>query len=104
THPGHKGSIGFLVTSDEEGPDNVNGTVKVVEHLEARGEKIDWCLVGEPTSEKRLGDTIKNGRRGSLSGRLLVRGVQGHVAYPHLADNPVHRCAPALAELCTTQW
>ncbi len=102
-HPDHKGSIGFLVTSDEEGP-SINGTVKVVEHLEARGEKIDWCLVGEPTCEKQLGDTIKNGRRGSLSGRLLVRGVQGHVAYPHLADNPAHRCAPALAELCAMRW
>lgn len=102
-HSDHKGSIGFLVTSDEEGP-SINGTVKVMEHLEARGEKIDWCLVGEPTCEKQLGDTIKNGRRGSLSGRLLVRGVQGHVAYPHLADNPVHRCVPALAELCAMRW
>ncbi len=102
-HPDHKGSIGFLVTGDEEGP-SINGTVKVVEHLEARGEKMDWCLVGEPTCEQRLGDTIKNGRRGSLNGRLVVRGIQGHVAYPHLADNPVHRAAPVLAQLCAMQW
>jgi succinyl-diaminopimelate desuccinylase len=102
-HPDHRGSIAFLVTADEEGP-SINGTVKVVEHLEARDEKIDWCLVGEPTCSERLGDVIKNGRRGSLSGRVLVRGVQGHVAYPQLADNPVHRCAPALAELCAVQW
>jgi succinyl-diaminopimelate desuccinylase len=102
-HPDHRGSIAFLVTADEEGP-SINGTAKVVEHLEARDEKIDWCLVGEPTCSERLGDVIKNGRRGSLSGRVLVRGVQGHVAYPQLADNPVHRCAPALAELCAVQW
>jgi succinyl-diaminopimelate desuccinylase len=101
--PSPAGSIGFLITSDEEGP-SVHGTVKVVEHLEARGEKIDWCLVGEPTSSGRLGDCIKNGRRGSLSGVLTVRGQQGHVAYPDLADNPVHRAAPALAELCATRW
>lgn len=102
-HPDHLGSIAFLITSDEEGP-SINGTVKVVEHLEARGEKIKWCLVGEPTCEQRLGDTIKNGRRGSLSGHLVVKGVQGHVAYPQRADNPVHRAAPALADLCAEVW
>ena len=102
-HPDHQGSIAFLITSDEEGP-SINGTVKVVEHLEARGEKIKWCLVGEPTCEQQLGDTIKNGRRGSLSGRLVVKGVQGHVAYPQRADNPVHRAAPALADLCAEVW
>ncbi len=103
THPEHHGSIALLITSDEEGP-AVDGTVKVIETLEARGEKIDWCLVGEPTCSNRLGDVVKNGRRGSLSGRLLVKGVQGHVAYPHLADNPVHRAAPALAELASIVW
>ena len=102
-HPDHDGSIAFLITSDEEGP-AVDGTKKVVEHLEARGEKIDWCLVGEPSSTDTLGDTIKNGRRGSLSGDLTVRGKQGHVAYPHLANNPVHRLAPALNELVDTEW
>ncbi|MEJ2345177.1 MAG: succinyl-diaminopimelate desuccinylase [Gammaproteobacteria bacterium] len=102
-HPAPAGSIGFLITSDEEGP-SVDGTVKVVKHLEARGEKIDWCLVGEPTSNERLGDCIKNGRRGSLSGVLTIHGQQGHVAYPDLADNPVHRAAPALAELCAIRW
>ncbi len=102
-HPDHPGSLAFLLTSDEEGP-AVDGTKKVVEALEARGEKIDWCLVGEPSSESVVGDTIKNGRRGSLSGDLVVRGRQGHVAYPHLADNPVHRLAPALAELVATRW
>lgn len=102
-HPDHHGSIAFLITSDEEGP-SVNGTVKVVEHLSARGERIDWALVGEPTSTGQVGDVIKNGRRGSLSGTLTVHGVQGHVAYPHLADNPVHRFAPALAELCAIRW
>lgn len=102
-HPDHQGSIAFLVTSDEEGP-SVDGTVKVVEWLEARGEKIDWCLVGEPSSNQVLGDVIKNGRRGSLGGKLRVLGKQGHVAYPHLADNPVHRLAPALAELCALEW
>lgn len=101
-HPDHQGSIAFLITSDEEGP-SINGTVKVVEHLTGRGEKIDWCLVGEPTSTTRVGDVIKNGRRGSLSGTLIVHGVQGHVAYPHLADNPVHRFAPALAKLCAIE-
>ena len=101
--PGHQGSIALLLTSDEEG-DARDGTVRVVESLRARGEGIAYCIVGEPTSTERLGDTIKNGRRGSLSGRLLVKGVQGHVAYPHLARNPVHLAAPALAELAGTRW
>jgi succinyl-diaminopimelate desuccinylase len=102
-HPAHRGSIALLITSDEEGI-ATDGTVKVVERLAQRGERIDYCIVGEPTSVARLGDTIKNGRRGSLSGRLLVRGVQGHVAYPHLARNPVHTLAPALAELAAEEW
>ena len=102
-HPRHRGSIAFLLTSDEEGP-SVDGTVKVVNTLQARGEKIDWCIVGEPTSNQQVGDVVKNGRRGSLNGRLLVHGVQGHVAYPHLADNPIHRASPALAELCAVSW
>jgi succinyl-diaminopimelate desuccinylase len=102
-HPQHRGSIAFLITSDEEGV-AVDGTVKVVEHLEARGEKITWALVGEPSSATRLGDTVKNGRRGSLNGILTVQGTQGHVAYPQLADNPVHRAAPALAELAAEVW
>jgi len=102
-HPAHRGSLAFLLTSDEEGP-SVDGTVRVVEHLEARGEKIDLCLVGEPSSRERLGDVIKNGRRGSLNGTLTVRGKQGHVAYPHLARNPIHLIAPALAELTAIQW
>jgi len=102
-HPDHLGSIAMLITSDEEGP-SVNGTVKVCERLQARGEQLDYCIVGEPTSVNRLGDTIKNGRRGSLSGRLTVRGVQGHVAYPHLAKNPIHQAAPALAELAAIEW
>ncbi len=102
-HPDHQGSIAFLITSDEEGP-SINGTVKVVEHLEARGEKIDWCLVGEPTSSDTLGDVIKNGRRGSLGCMLTVHGVQGHIAYPHLAKNPIHLFAPALTELCDIEW
>ena len=97
------GSIAFLITSDEEGP-AVDGTVKVIEQLEKRDEKIDWCLVGEPTCAERLGDTLKNGRRGSLGGRLRVFGKQGHIAYPHLAQNPVHAALPALAELCATEW
>ena len=101
--PRHAGSIAFLLTSDEEGP-AVDGTVKVVETLKARGETMDYCIVGEPTSVDSLGDTLKNGRRGSLSGRLTVRGIQGHVAYPHLARNPVHQLAPALAELAKAQW
>jgi succinyl-diaminopimelate desuccinylase len=103
THPSHGGSIALLVTSDEEGP-AVDGTARVVELLKARGERIDYCLVGEPTCAAKLGDTIKNGRRGSLSGTLRVKGVQGHVAYPHLAKNPVHLAAPALAELAATEW
>jgi succinyl-diaminopimelate desuccinylase len=102
-HPDHQGSIALLLTSDEEGP-AVNGTVKVMEHLEAREEKIDWCLVGEPSSTTRLGDFIKNGRRGSLGARLRVMGKQGHVAYPHLAANPIHLAAPALAELTAEIW
>ena len=102
-HPQPRGRIAFLITSDEEGP-AVNGTVKVVERLTARGEHIDWCLVGEPSSTAVTGDVIKNGRRGSLNARLTVRGRQGHVAYPHLADNPIHRALPALAELAATRW
>lgn len=102
-HPAHKGSIALLITSDEEGP-SINGTVRVVETLEARDEKIDWCLVGEPSSTSKIGDIVKNGRRGSLGARLIVNGVQGHVAYPHLADNPIHRVAPVLAELAATEW
>jgi succinyl-diaminopimelate desuccinylase len=102
-HPDHKGSIGFLITSDEEGP-AVDGTVKVVEWLQQRGATIDWCLVGEPSSSGRVGDVVKNGRRGSLNGKLSVRGKQGHVAYPHLAANPVHLAAPALAELAAMEW
>ena len=101
--PGHSGSIALLITSDEEGP-SVDGTARVVERLRQRGESIDYCVVGEPSSVEALGDTIKNGRRGSLSGRLVVRGVQGHIAYPHLARNPVHLFAPALAELVATRW
>jgi succinyl-diaminopimelate desuccinylase len=102
-HPAHQGSIAFLLTSDEEGP-SIDGTVKVVEWLEARHEKIDWCLVGEPTSLQQTGDVIKNGRRGSLHAVLKIHGQQGHVAYPQLADNPVHRAAPALAELAAMEW
>ena len=101
--PQHAGSIALLLTSDEEGP-AVDGTAVVIEALAARSEAIDYCLVGEPTCVQRLGDTIKNGRRGSLSGHLVVRGTQGHVAYPHLARNPIHDIAPALAELATTRW
>jgi len=102
-HPGHAGSIAFLITSDEEGP-ATDGTVVVCELLEERGEKLDYCLVGEPTSSHVLGDMIKNGRRGSLSGCLKVKGVQGHIAYPHLARNPIHQAAPALAELAAESW
>ncbi len=102
-HPDHTGSVAFLITSDEEGP-SINGTVKVVQTLEAREEKIDWCLVGEPSCTKQLGDVVKNGRRGSHNARLIVKGVQGHVAYPHLAKNPVHLAAPALAELAAIEW
>jgi succinyl-diaminopimelate desuccinylase len=102
-HPDHRGAIAFLLTSDEEGP-SVDGTVRVVEALQQRGQRLDCCIVGEPTSVEQLGDMIKNGRRGTLSGRLRVIGVQGHVAYPHLARNPVHQFAPALAELAATEW
>jgi succinyl-diaminopimelate desuccinylase len=102
-HPNHKGSITYLITSDEEGP-SVDGTKRVVETLAARKERIDWCIVGEPSSEVAIGDTIKVGRRGSFSGRLTVHGVQGHVAYPQLAENPVHTFAPALAELTSRVW
>jgi succinyl-diaminopimelate desuccinylase len=101
--PDHGGEIVFLLTSDEEGP-SVDGTVRIVEWLQRHGERLDACIVGEPTSVERLGDTIKNGRRGSLGARLRVLGVQGHVAYPQLADNPIHRLAPALAELACTEW
>lgn len=102
-HPAHSGSIALLITSDEEGP-ATEGTVHVCRQLQARGETLDYCIVGEPTSSQVLGDTIKNGRRGSMSGRLVVRGVQGHVAYPHLARNPIHALAPALAELAAARW
>ncbi len=102
-HPDHPGSLAVLFTSDEEGP-ATDGTVRVVEMLARRGEKLDYCIVGEPTSVKTLGDTIKNGRRGSLSGVLTVNGVQGHVAYPHMARNPIHEVAAAVAELATTEW
>ena len=102
-YPDAPGSIALLITSDEEGP-AVDGTVKVCEWLQSRGERIDYCIVGEPTSVERLGDMVKNGRRGSLTGRLTVRGVQGHIAYPQLARNPVHLFAPALAELAATEW
>jgi len=103
THPDHQGSIAFLITSDEEGP-AINGTVKVVEKLKKREEKIDWCIVGEPTSDNKVGDVVKNGRRGSLGCNLTVKGVQGHIAYPHLAENPIAIFAPALTELCNTIW
>ena len=102
-HPDHKGSISFLITSDEEGP-FINGTTRVIDTLEERGEKIDMCLVGEPSSRDVLGDVVKNGRRGSLTGFLTIKGVQGHVAYPHLAQNPIHLATPALAELSQTVW
>jgi succinyl-diaminopimelate desuccinylase len=102
-HPNHKGSIGLLVTSDEEGV-AVDGTVKVVEALKARGELIDYCIVGEPTSNKKVGDMIKNGRRGSLSGDLLIKGIQGHIAYPHLVKNPIHLVAPAIKDMVETVW
>jgi len=102
-HPDHAGSIAFLITSDEEGP-AVDGTVRVVEVLESRNEKINWCLVGEPTSTNTVGDVIKNGRRGSLGAKLIVKGKQGHVAYPHMAVNPIHQFAPALAELTSQEW
>jgi succinyl-diaminopimelate desuccinylase len=102
-HASHRGSIALLITSDEEGP-AVDGTVKVVELLKSRGDRVDYCLVGEPTCVSKLGDTIKNGRRGSLAGVLRVKGVQAHIAYPHLGKNPVHKVAPAIAELAATEW
>jgi succinyl-diaminopimelate desuccinylase len=102
-HPAHQGSIAFLITSDEEGP-ATDGTVLVCNRLKERGEQIDFCLVGEPTSAHVLGDMIKNGRRGSLSGKLVIKGIQGHIAYPQLARNPIHQAAPALAELAAEQW
>ena len=102
-HPDHPGSLAVMFTSDEEGP-AIDGTVRVVEALKARGELIDYCIVGEPTSNKQVGDMIKNGRRGSLSGTLIVKGVQGHIAYPHLVKNPIHMVAPAIAELAATTW
>jgi len=102
-HPDHPGRIGFLITSDEEGP-AVDGTVKVLDYLRENGKTIDWCLVGEPSSSAALGDVIKNGRRGSLGAVLTVQGVQGHIAYPHLADNPIHRLLPALHALTSEVW
>lgn len=102
-HPNHQGSIGLLITSDEEGV-AIDGTVKVVEALKARGEHFDYCIVGEPTSNKVVGDMIKNGRRGSLSGKLVVKGVQGHIAYPHLVKNPIHMVAPAIKDMVDTEW
>ncbi|MBA2658672.1 MAG: succinyl-diaminopimelate desuccinylase [Nitrosospira sp.] len=102
-HPNHSGSIALLITSDEEGV-AIDGTVRVVEALQARNEPIDYCIVGEPTCVEKLGDTIKNGRRGSLSGTLTVKGIQGHIAYPHLARNPIHLAAPAIAELTQAKW
>lgn len=102
-HPGHQGSIGFLITSDEEGP-ATDGTVVVCNRLKARGEQIDYCIVGEPTSVDQLGDTIKNGRRGTMSGKLIIKGIQGHIAYPQLARNPMHLAAPAMAEMVAEVW
>ncbi|SFV78022.1 N-succinyl-L,L-diaminopimelate desuccinylase [hydrothermal vent metagenome] len=101
--PDHKGTIGFLITSDEEGP-AVDGTIKVAQHLKDSGQKVDYCLVGEPSSSDQLGDVIKNGRRGSLNGRLTIIGKQGHIAYPHLANNPIHLVVPALNDLCNELW
>jgi succinyl-diaminopimelate desuccinylase len=103
-HPDHRGRVGLLLTSDEEGPTNLDGVRKVVEHFRAVGERIDWCVVGEPSAKERLGDLIRVGRRGSLSGTLTIRGVQGHVAYPEKALNPIHAFAPALAELAAERW
>ena len=103
THPDHAGSIAFLITSDEEGP-ATDGTVVVCEKLKARGVQLDYCIVGEPTSSGELGDMIKNGRRGTMSGKLIVKGVQGHIAYPHLAKNPIHLAVPALTELAAEKW
>lgn len=103
SHPNHNGSIGFLITSDEEGP-AIDGTVVVCDMLKQRGEQLDYCIVGEPTSHTELGDMIKNGRRGTMSGKLIIKGVQGHIAYPQLAKNPIHLAMPALAELAATKW
>lgn len=103
-HPDHPGRVGFLMTSDEEGPTNLDGVRRVAEHFRHSGETIDWCVVGEPSSKTRLGDLIRVGRRGSLSGTLTVHGVQGHVAYPEKARNPIHALAPALAELAAERW
>lgn len=103
THADHQGSIGFLITSDEEGP-ATDGTVVVCNMLKERGERLDYCIVGEPTSTNTLGDMLKNGRRGSMSGRLIIKGIQGHIAYPQLARNPIHLAAPALAELAAEKW
>jgi succinyl-diaminopimelate desuccinylase len=102
-HPDHKGSIGFLITSDEEGP-AIDGTVIVCNQLKERGEQLDYCIVGEPTSVNQVGDMIKNGRRGTMSGKLTIKGVQGHIAYPQLAKNPIHLAMPALAELASVAW
>ncbi len=102
-HPGHPGTVALLITSDEEGA-ATDGTVRVVAAMQARGEKIDYCIVGEPSSVQKFGDTLKNGRRGTLTGRLWVKGVQGHIAYPHRARNPIHLAAPAIAELAATEW
>jgi succinyl-diaminopimelate desuccinylase len=102
-NPNHKGSIGFLITSDEEGP-AIDGTVIVCNQLKARGEHMDYCVVGEPTSVNQIGDTIKNGRRGTMSGKLIIKGIQGHIAYPQLAKNPIHLAMPALAELAAIEW
>lgn len=102
-HPNHKGSIGFLITSDEEGP-AIDGTVVVCNQLKVRGEQLDYCVVGEPTSVKHVGDMIKNGRRGTMSGKLIIKGIQGHIAYPHMAKNPIHLAMPALAELAAIEW
>jgi succinyl-diaminopimelate desuccinylase len=103
-HPDHRGRVALLLTSDEEGPSNLDGVRRVAEHFRATGERIDWCVVGEPSSQEKLGDLIRVGRRGSLSGTLLVRGIQGHVAYPEKARNPIHAFAPALAELAAERW
>jgi succinyl-diaminopimelate desuccinylase len=103
-HPDHRGRVGLLLTSDEEGPTNLDGVRRVAEHFRSTGERIDWCVVGEPSSKERLGDLIRVGRRGSLSGTLVVRGIQGHVAYPEKAKNPIHAFAPALAELAAERW
>jgi len=102
-HSDHQGSIALLITSDEEAI-AINGTVKVIETLEARGEKIDWALIGEPSSQSRVGDVVKNGRRGSIGAKLVINGIQGHVAYPHKVDNPIHRAMPALHELVRHEW